>query len=290
MTDIALYEKSRTGDPAPLEQILKELFQDGIRLWLQDSFYAQWKDKVAFPQQTVILEQAAPLPSEVQYVFAIGGDGTFLDAVSLVQESGIPIFGINTGRMGFLSNVKVQDFPQALEAIMSQHFTLEKRMLMHIDHPFAHSNPWAMNDICIQRKDSTGMITIQVQVNGEHLNTYWSDGLIISTPTGSTAYSLSCGGPILTPSAEAFVLTPIASHSLSVCPLVLPADSQIEISVRSRASQYTLNVDSHSYTIDAGEKLHICKEKFQVNTIRLQEQSFYKTLRDKLLWGIDIRN
>lgn len=290
MTNIALFEKTRKDANETLKEILKKLLRDDISLWLQPSFYAQWKDQVDFPSRTAIWNENKPLPKEVDYLFTIGGDGTFLDAVALVQNSGIPIFGINTGRMGFLSNVKLQDFPKALEAIMSQHFTIENRMLMHIDHPFANSSPWAMNDICIQRKDSTGMITIHVHVNGEHLNTYWSDGLIIATPTGSTAYSLSCGGPILTPSAEAFILTPIASHSLSVCPLVLPADSQIEISVHSRASQYTLNVDSHTYTLDAGEKLHICKEKFHVNTIRLQEQSFYKTLRDKLMWGIDIRN
>ena len=182
------------------------------------------------------------------------------------------------------------DFPKALEAILSQHFTLERRMLMHINQPVCQKKPWALNDICIQRTNSTGMITIDVKVNDTHLNTYWGDGLIISTPTGSTAYSLSCGGPILTPSAEAFILTPIASHSLSVCPLVLPAESIIEVSVHSRENQYTLNVDSHTYTLDSNEKLQICKERFAVQTIRMQEQNFYKTLRDKLLWGIDIRN
>lgn len=290
MVNIALFEKNRNDASQHLGQILRQLIRPEIRLWLPLDFYTQWHDQVALPDQTQIYHKEEELPGEVQYVFAIGGDGTFLDALGLVKDSGIPIFGINTGRLGFLSNVNVQDFPQALEAILSRRFTLEHRMLMHIDQPACQEKPWALNDICIQRKDSTGMITIAVKVNGTHLNTYWGDGLIISTPTGSTAYSLSCGGPILTPSAEAFILTPIASHSLSVCPLVLPADSIIEVSVRSREGQYTLNVDSHTYTLSSDEKLQLSKEHFAVQTIRLQEQNFYKTLRDKLLWGIDIRN
>lgn len=289
MIKIALFGKNNQSCAKVLQNIIDALSRAEVSVFIYKTFYEQCKSFVKFGKETEVFTEDM-MPSAIDYVFTIGGDGTFLDALPLVKDSGIPVFGINTGRLGFLSNVNVNDFPKAIESILSGDFSLEQRMLLHCDHPACLNIPWALNDICIQRSGSNGMITIEVYIDNEHLNTYWCDGLIIATPTGSTAYSLGCGGPILTPKANAFVLTPIASHTLTVRPVVIPAESLIYLKITTRSGHFVINMDSNTYYLQSPKELTIKKEKFSIRIIRLKEQSFYKTLKEKLMWGLDRRN
>lgn len=225
------------------------------------------------------------------FLFSIGGDGTFIDAANLVGDAGIPILGINTGRIGFLTNVNSQNFEAALHCLEVGEYETEQRTLLHIEStgapiPLSH---FALNDVSIHPSGES-LNGIRVSANGEIVNTYWGDGLIVSTPTGSTAYSLSCGGPILVPTADVIVLTPIASHSLTVRPIVLPASHELKIKVESRTHEFILSVDSHRVTVSDDTVLTIRKEAFTIQTIRLPEADFYSVIREKLLWGIDKRN
>lgn len=290
MTGILLFGKNAHGITEPLQQMIDALCRPDVKLWIYRMFFEHTRERIRYPENIIPIEEGDTLPAEINYVFTVGGDGTFLDSLPLVQASKLPIFGINTGRLGFLSNTSIRDFGEALEAVLRKDFTLEKRMLLHVDHPCCQQLPWALNDICIQRSGSSGMITLDVFVDGEHLNTYWCDGLIIATPTGSTAYSLGCGGPILTPMANAFVLTPMASHTLTVRPLVLSGESRIHIEVSSRNKSFVINMDSNCHSVQSPLSLDIRKEDFTVELMRLKGQTFYKTLRDKLMWGLDRRN
>ncbi len=289
MANILLFGKTIRSEET-MQSVIDALHRPDVDLWMYGPFYEQCLGRVNLPENLHLMQEGDSIPSQVDYVFTVGGDGTFLDALPLVKDSELPMFGINTGRLGFLSNTHVHDFPSALESVLSGDFTLEKRMLLEIDHPACARLPWALNDVCIQRSGSRGMITVDVYINEEHLNTYWCDGLIIATPTGSTAYSLGCGGPILTPQADAVVLTPIASHTLTVRPIVLPADSDIRIETNSRSDNFVINADSNTYTIQQPQSLHVRKADFPVRLIQLKGHSFYKTLRDKLMWGLDRRN
>ena len=277
MTGILLFGKLALGPTEGLQSMMEALDRPEIALWIYRSFYESGRERIRFPEQCRVLSESEPVPEAVDYIFTVGGDGTFLDALPLVQGSHRPIFGINTGRLGFLSNTSIRDFSAALEAVLQQQYAIERRMLLHIDHPCCSQLPWALNDVCIQRSGSNGMVTLHVFVDDEPLNTYWCDGLIIATPTGSTAYSLGCGGPI-------------ASHTLTVRPIVLSGESRIRIEVESRSGSFVINADSNSYTVQQPSTLLIRKEQFTVSLLRLKGQSFYKTLRDKLMWGLDRRN
>jgi len=225
------------------------------------------------------------------FLFSIGGDGTFIDAANLVGDSGIPIMGINTGRIGFLTNVNRNNFQEAFNFLQKSDYQVEKRGLLHIrsDHGEPLPAPFALNDISIHPHGES-INAVRVLANGELLNTYWGDGLIVATPTGSTAYSLSCGGPILVPSANVMVLTPIASHSLTVRPIVLPIDNKLTIKVESRSHRFILSVDSHRMAINDNVTLTVSRAPYTIQTIRLPNADFYSVIREKLLWGIDKRN
>lgn len=225
------------------------------------------------------------------FLFSIGGDGTFIDAANLVGDSGIPILGINTGRIGFLTNVNRNNFQEAYNFLQKSDYQIEKRSLLQItsDHSDTLPASFALNDLSIHPHGDS-INAIHVMANGEHLNTYWGDGLIIATPTGSTAYSLSCGGPILVPSANVMVLTPIASHSLTVRPIVLPTDNELKIKVESRSHRFILSVDSHRITMNDDVTLTVSRAPYTIATIRLPNADFYSVIREKLLWGLDKRN
>lgn len=225
------------------------------------------------------------------FLFSIGGDGTFIDAANLVGDSGIPILGINTGRIGFLTNVNRSNYKEAFHFLQNSDYQIEKRSLLQIRSDKEETLPaqFALNDISIHPHGES-INAVHVEANGEQLNTYWGDGLIIATPTGSTAYSLSCGGPILVPSANVMVLTPIASHSLTVRPIVLPTDNELKIKVESRTHRFILSVDSHRLTMDDDLTLTISRAPYTIPTIRLPNAGFYSVIREKLLWGLDKRN
>ena len=229
----------------------------------------------------------------VSVVFTFGGDGTILNALTFIQDLEIPIIGVNLGRLGFLASfTRDEIFNELDNIIIEKDYNISERSVIKIETD-SESNidfPFALNDITVSRKETTSMITVESTINGEFLNTFWGDGLIISTPTGSTAYSLSCGGPILTPTNDNFVITPIAPHNLNVRPLIVKDDSKIVIKVISRVPQYTLALDSRLYHMNVGSEIIIEKAKFSLLLIKPKNFSFFETIRQKLLWGNDKRN
>ncbi|QNR25418.1 NAD kinase [Croceimicrobium hydrocarbonivorans] len=225
------------------------------------------------------------------FLITIGGDGTILDAATLVRDSGIPILGINTGRLGFLSNVNRQKIEESLEALFRKDYQLSHRRLLHMESKALDLDlPFALNEITVSRKDTTAMVTVEVSINGEFFNNYWADGLIIATPTGSTGYSLSCNGPIMMPGSETLVLTPIAPHNLTARPFVIPNSCEIELKVHSREEWNLVSLDSRIYSIRNGEPLKIRKADFSIALVETADHTFAKTLRNKLMWGMDKRN
>lgn len=234
-------------------------------------------------------------PSEVKhlasFMLSLGGDGTFLESVAFVEESSIPVLGINFGRLGFLANISTEDVDDAIDMLLSGKFSVEKRSLLQVvtnQNPFI-DYPFGLNDFTLQKK-GTSMITVNAYIDNEFLCTYWADGLIVATPTGSTAYSLSVGGPILSPSLSSFLLSAIAPHNLTVRPFVIPDSCTLKLEVTGRSGEVLVSLDSHSYTLDLPLSLELKKAPFHIGLVNLQGTNFYKTLRNKLLWGADKRN
>ena len=232
------------------------------------------------------------LPENTDYLLSLGGDGTFLETVLLVTASGIPVLGINTGRLGFLSNTTLDDGENTVNNLLQKNYTIEERSLLEVSGDFLPKGdiPYALNEIGIQKRLSTEMISIKVCINGEPLPDYWGDGLLVSTPTGSTAYSMSVGGPIMVPEAHCLLLSPIASHNLSTRPLVIDDHARITMQVNTRHSAALITIDNRIYEVASGTVVNIEKTNFTVKTIRLPGSSFFSTLQEKLLWRNDKRN
>ncbi|TXG38341.1 NAD kinase [Seonamhaeicola maritimus] len=234
------------------------------------------------------------LDDSFNLLISIGGDGTILRAIPSVKNLDIPIIGINTGRLGFLATIQIEDIENAVQNILNGHYTVSERSLLSIETSPENNDiknlNFALNEIAVSRKNTTSMITVDTHLDGEFLTSYWSDGLIISTPTGSTGYSLSCGGPVITPGANSFVLTPIAPHNLSARPLIIPDSTEIQLSVSGREKQHLVSLDSRIATLDNETIIKIKKADFKVKMIDLLDESFLKTLRKKMLWGEDKRN
>lgn len=240
-----------------------------------------------------VFSTAQDAATHVDVLFSIGGDGTFLGTVPFVIDANIPVIGINIGRLGFLATVARDQISQAIDDWFAGHCTLVERSLIEValsDKKLAIPSLCALNDVTIRRTDGANMMSFKTMVNGQLLNNYWADGLILSTPTGSTAYSLSCGGPILDINATAFIITPIASHNLTVRPLVISDQSMIEISVSGRSDHFSLSIDSECYSIPIAETIKLRKASQTIKTVVFKNQSFYDTIRDKLSWGMDKRN
>ncbi|PXX98953.1 NAD kinase [Marinifilum breve] len=233
------------------------------------------------------------LNKDVDFVFSIGGDGTFLEAVTIVRDAGIPIVGINSGRLGFMADIAQDEIPQALSDIFEGNYTIEERSLLQLETSknglFPEFN-YALNEFTVHKTDTASMITIHTYLNNEYLNSYWADGLIIATPTGSTAYSLSVGGPILIPNTQNFIISPISPHNLTVRPIVVPNYHEITLKVEGRSDSYLASLDSRSCTFDSSIELKIKKSDFKIRVLKLRTHSFYGTLRNKLMWGVDKRN
>lgn len=232
------------------------------------------------------------IKDNTDFLFCIGGDGTMLKTISLVRDSGIPILGFNTGRLGFLSGISKDEVSEAIECLKEKKFHIEKRSLIRLNKPenLFGGNNFALNEITIHKKDSSSMITIQAYVDDVFLNSYWADGLIVSTPTGSTAYSMSCGGPIIAPDSNNFILTPIASHNLTVRPIVIPDSSVVKLKVEGRSENFLVTLDSNNVVVSNSIELEIKKEAFHISLIQLNSKSFFSTIREKLMWGWDKRN
>ncbi len=232
-------------------------------------------------------------PTDVDYLFTIGGDGTFLGAVAIVRNLGIPLVGINCGRLGFMADISQDKIPQAVTDIFQGDFTIEERNLLKVESVGEDLFPdfnCAMNEFAVHKKNSASMITIHTYLNNEYLNSYWADGLIIATPTGSTGYSLSVGGPILIPNTQNFVISPISPHNLSVRPIVVPNNSEITIRVEGRSDNFLASLDSRVTSFNATTEIKVSRGDYKINVLKLKNYSFYETLRNKLMWGADKRN
>ena len=225
-------------------------------------------------------------------VISLGGDGTMLETLAFVRKSGIPVLGVNTGRLGFLATVYKEDFAKALQLLTKEKYTLDKRELIELENKHSEFSGlnYALNEFTIHKKESSAMINIDTFVDGVFLNSYFADGLIVSTPTGSTAYSLSCGGPIMVPDSDNFIITPIAPHNLNVRPIVISNNKTLSFKVSGRSDSFNVSLDSRSQTIKNLSELIIKKADFRFNMINLEGQHFFETLRNKLLWGIDKRH
>ncbi len=276
-------------------QLTYEIFEHIVDLCCQyceevlvyDNFYQEMVgSQKTFPHQITLVSQADLKAKKVDFLMSIGGDGTFLNAAATSQMN-VPILGINMGKLGFLSNLNIDNLAEVLQDLKHENYELEDRMLLEIRYPDGTTS-YALNDVCIHRTYPSGMINVEVKVDGKFLNTYWSDGLIISTPTGSTAYSLSCGGPIVVPNMEAMIITPIASHALTVSPVVIQP-SQLELSVNARTGKFWLSKDSDTQEMDTSITLTIKKADFSVKVVKLKGRDFFTIINEKLMWGEDKR-
>ena len=291
---IAIYGKHISDDFEPhFLKLIDILTQNKSEITIYEPFFNSLKSSIQnslthlgyFSNKTELKENA-------DILLSIGGDGTFLESVTFVQNSGIPIAGINSGRLGFLANISNDEIEEAMDKILNKSYSFEERELIQLISPgklFGDCN-FALNEVTIAKKDSSSMITIHVYLNGDFLNTYWSDGLIIATPTGSTAYSLSVGGPIVVPDAKNFIITPIAPHNLTVRPLVLPNNQELTLKIEGRDENYLVSLDRRYETLPAGIELKIKKARFKIKVIKYDSRTFFGTLREKLMWGLDRRN
>jgi NAD+ kinase len=228
----------------------------------------------------------------VDFFLSIGGDGTLLESVTYVGKSGVPILGINTGRLGFLATISRDGVRAAIDNLLEGNFQTDERTLLHLDAdpPLFQGMQFALNDLTIMKKDSSSMITVHVFVDGELLNSYWADGIVVATPTGSTGYSLSCGGPLIYPHSESLVITAVSPHNLGTRPIVISENSVISFQIEGRSKKFLVSLDSRYETVDANVKLVVKKEKFKIKLVLLPGYTYFKTLRQKLNWGLDIRN
>ena len=291
--NFALFGKNVSDAVIPFIQELFDELHDlkGVALVYQP-FFESLRGKITFRRQPDLFSTQAEIEHKVDFLFSIGGDGTILDAVGLVGDSGIPVTGINMGRLGFLSSISKEQIIPAIKAIQNGQFKLEKRTLLQLEIPknLFGLNNFALNDLTVYKPNVMSMLTIKTWINDEFLNSYWADGLIVATPTGSTAYSLSCTGPIITPDSENFLITPIASHNLTVRPIVIRDDSEIRIRVESKSSDFFVSLDSRIEKVDHALELVIRRASFKINLLRLTDKNFFQTIREKLNWGLDNRN
>ncbi len=287
---LAVY--SRRGDENDIlfiRKVLATLPQEGCELFLHE--HCREMDIPYVAAHFGSHDELAQL-GKVDFMLSFGGDGTYIDAANLVGDLNIPLLGVNTGRIGFLTAITRNNYELYLQKLLDGQYVIENRALLHLSssQPLPLESDFALNDITVRTSDENSINAIKVWVGGKMVNTYWGDGLIIATPTGSTAYSLSCGGPIIVPAANVNVLTPIASHTLAVRPMVISADEEIRLVVESRNNTFSLALDSHRVVVDNPVELRISKARFHIKTVLFEDTDFYRIISEKLLWGLDKRN
>lgn len=290
---VALYNRTFEQDNIPtLQRIIKMLEDNDLQIMFFKEFYDRLQSHIILKRQPKFFTGKHDLPANTDMLFSLGGDGTMLDTVSYVGNTNIPLIGVNLGRLGFLAAIPEEEVEAAIVSLVRGSYTLEKRTLLHLDSsiPLFNGTPFALNEFTLHRKDSSSMIKIHTYLNGEFLNTYWADGLIVATPTGSTGYSLSCGGPVVFPQTSSFVITPVAPHNLNTRSIVVPDDNVISFEVEGRTEQFLCTLDSRTETITSSVQLAVKKESFTISLVRPDEHNFLKTIRQKLYWGIDRRN
>tara|TARA_B100000900_G_scaffold182587_1_gene154907 strand:+ start:69 stop:947 length:879 start_codon:yes stop_codon:yes gene_type:complete len=275
-----------------IQHLVHKLESEKVEIYIEESFLEYVTNKLRFKNEVTTFSSHEDLKDEVDILFSIGGDGTLLSAVSFIRNSNIPILGINTGRLGFISSIAPDQIEQAVNDVLNKNYKTNKRTLLTLNtsnNLFKNKN-FALNEVAIVKKDTSSMIKIEAYVDDEFLNTYWADGLIVSTPTGSTGYSLSCGGPIIAPGTNNIIITPIAQHNLNVRPIVINHNSTIKLKVEDRDQLALVSLDSCSRAFDSSVELTIKKANFKINLIEPQNNSFISTVRQKLMWGSDKRN
>lgn len=290
---IAIYARSSKGNHSGyLEEIYNYLKAEKVEMIIFEPYYRFLKENFDFKLDIKTYSNSAELISQATFMICLGGDGTMLETLTFIRKSGIPLLGVNTGRLGFLASVNKDDLKKALQLLLREKFTLDKRELIEIggcDTCFKKEENYALNELTIHKKDSSSMINIDTYIDGIYLNSYFADGLIVATPTGSTAYSLSCGGPIMMPDSDNFIITPIAPHNLTVRPIVVSNNKEIRFKVSGRSDDFNVSLDSRSAKLISGSEIMVKKADFRINLINLEGQNFFTTLRNKMMWGIDRR-
>lgn len=289
----AIYSRKILKHEIPFfKQFFNHLKSVAIKPILAVDFRDQLIKKVGIGQEYETFDHYRDFVTGIDLAISIGGDGTFLKTVSYIRSSGVPIIGINTGRLGFLANTSTEQLEQTIERVIRKDFVYQKRSLLRVqteDNIYGDNN-LALNELAVHKKDTSSMITVDASLDGKYLNSYWADGLIVGTPTGSTAYSLSCGGPIITPGCAVHILTPIAPHNLNVRPVVVPDHMPIKLKVKGRDRKFLMTLDSHSKSVKNGTEVILHKADFMINVIKFEENNFLDTIRNKMMWGIDQRN
>ncbi len=289
---IAIYGRLlHDEDTRFIQQLFDILSKKNIEVIVYEGFYNHLVQRIKFTKPIDTFKSHNEITKNIDYMFSLGGDGTLLDTLTLVRESEIPIMGINMGSLGYLASIGKEDINKAIEAIEKGTFIKDKRSLIRLESnkPLFKEVNYALNEFTIHSKDTSTVITIHVYIDGDYLNSYWASGIIVATPTGSTAYSLSCGGPIIFPKSESFVITPIAPHNLSVRPIIVSDESVISFKIEGRSKNFLCTLDSRFETVDTTYQLAVKKEKFNINLVRLNDENFFTTLRSKLTWGLDKR-
>ena len=290
---VAIY--SRVIDPdqqADVQELFTELTRNNIKAVIYFPFFETIRSCFKHVDTVKVFHSSDDLDDTIDFLISLGGDGTMLDTVTLVRNKNIPVLGINFGRLGFLASIGRKALHSAVRALVNRTYSIDKRSLIHLDGDILMFNdmPYGLNEFAIHKTDTSPMIKIHTYLNGEFLNTYWADGVIVATPTGSTGYSLSCGGPIVFPESGSFVITPVAPHNLNVRPIVVPDSNIISFEVEGRTEDFICALDSRREIVSKNVQLAVKQEKFSVNLVRLNENSFLSTLRTKLTWGLDKRN
>ncbi|MFN8306516.1 MAG: NAD kinase [Ferruginibacter sp.] len=290
---IAIYSRGiKENQHQDIIQLLDELSLSKVEPVFYQDFFNQFYSAIDIKTNYSTFNSSADLDDSFDCMMSLGGDGTLLDTVTFVKDSGIPILGINYGRLGFLANISREELHLAVQALVNRTYLLDKRTLLHLDAniPLFEDGPFALNEFTLHKKDSSPMIKIHTYLNGEFLNTYWADGLIVATPTGSTGYSLSCNGPVVFPDSGSLVITPVSPHNLNIRPIVVPDDNIVSFEVEGRTDGFLCTLDSRRVVVPKEIQLAVRKENFMVNLVRLNENNFLQTLRNKLSWGLDKRN
>lgn len=289
----AIYSRVIENDQqADLQLFFDTLKAQNITPVIFEDFYEQIKNKIQLPQGIATFFSASDLSGEVEFIISLGGDGTLLDTIALVRDKKIAIAGVNFGRLGFLASIGRDEVKEAIKAIANRTYVLDRRTMIHVDAsiPLFGNVPYGLNEFAIHKRDVDAMIKIHAYLNGEFLNSYWADGLLVATPTGSTGYSLSCNGPVVFPDSGSFVITPVSPHNLNVRPIVVPDDNIISFEIESRSDDIICSLDSRREVVAKNVQLAVKKENFDINLVRLRENNFLQTLRSKLSWGLDKRN
>jgi NAD+ kinase len=274
-----------------IQHIFQVLAQHKADLFVSAKF-AGFLKAAAFKKFSYKIYQPGDSLKKLNAFLSIGGDGTLLESVTHVGAAETPILGINTGRLGFLATISREETERALQKLFVGSYALDKRVILRLEsnqNLFGKLN-FALNDFTVVKKDSSSMITVHTYIDGEFLNSYWADGIIVATPTGSTGYSLSCGGPLVFPRSGNFIITPVSPHNLTVRPIVVPDESEITFEIEGRSKKFLVSLDSRMSTVDHTVKLKVKREAFHAHLIQLEGQHYFKTLRQKLNWGLDIRN